>query len=101
MRTFVQTAYDDAFASASVQSGDMHLDGGYVGDDEEQKAATAAKVTVWTEALGVKRQARVGAAKPHAHYRCLTMSTQHWPGPTYYGTTTSEQSLQRLRTSPR
>ena len=79
VRTFVQTAYDGAFASASVQSGDMYL-GGYVGDDEGRRAATAAKVAAWTEE--VKRLAQVAATKPHAHYRCLTMSVQHRP--TYY-----------------
>ena len=76
VREHVKTAYGGAFAKAEVVSGAAYL-GGYVGDEAGRTTKTAEKVAAW--ALKLKNLAVVGASKPQAHYRCLTMAAQHWP----------------------
>ena len=64
--------------------------GGHVGDDEGRALNTAKKVQTWAQ--GIKNLAAVAESKPQAHYRCLTVSAQHWP--TFYQRavkTTSEE----------
>jgi len=79
MKVYLQTAFDGKFAKANVKAGDKYL-GGYVGDNEKRAEYTAKKVKEWAKKIDTLAEAV--STKPQAHYRCLTVSAQHWP--TYY-----------------